>query len=327
MTIFSEIYGAYFRIAAKLMKSASLTENDINNTIQTEGFRDSVLFLPQKLIPQKDASDWRLFRRNSDGTITPVTKKHPKSVITNLQRMWLKSKLSDPKIRLFLDDEIISALEVSLKDVKPLYLPSYFRYTDRFSDGDDYNSEIYRNNFRKVLNAVKSGEILEIAFTSGHGQRIRRRFLPLKIEYSPKNDKFRVYCQLIKYGKISDSGIINIGRIEEVNGTGHFCTIPVNMDKYFAERKCTEPVIVRVTTERNAVERFFMEFAPYEKQSERDLVSGNCTVKLWYDRQDETELLIRLLSFGPVIEILGPPDFRQKVSERVMKQNELLFKE
>ena len=327
MTIFSELYGAYFRIAAKLMKYASLTESDINSTIHNEGFRDSVLFLPQKLIPQKDTSDWGLFRRNSDGTIAPVTKKRPKSVITNLQKMWLKAKLSDPKIRLFLDDEVLSALKARLKDVKPLYLPSHFRYTDRFSDGDDYNSEVYRKNFRKVLDAVKSGEILEIAFTSGHGQRIRRKFLPLKIEYSAKNDKFRVYCQLIKYGKISDSGIINIGRIEEISGTGHFCTIPVNMNKYFAERKCTEPVTVRVTTERNAVERFFMEFAPYEKHSERDLTSGNCTVKLWYDKQDETELLIRLLSFGPVIEILGPPDFRQKVSERVMKQNELLIEE
>lgn len=326
MTIFSEIYGTYFRIAAKLMRSAGLTENDINNTIQNEGFRDSVLFLPQKLIPQRDNSDWRLFRKNSDGTIAPVIKKHPKSIITNLQKMWLKSKLSDPKIRLFLDDEALSSLEARLMDVKPLYLPSHFRYTDRFSDGDDYNSEVYRINFRKILNAVKTGEILEIAFTSGHGQRIRKRFLPLKIEYSAKNDKFRVYCQLIKAGRISDSGIINIGRIEEVIRTGHFCTIPVNMDKYFAERKCAEPVTVRVTTERNAVERFFMEFAPYEKQSERDLVSGNCTVKLWYDKQDETELLIRLLSFGPVIEILGPPDFRHKAAERVMKQNELLFK-
>ncbi len=211
--------------------------------------------------------------------------------------------------------------------MKPLYQTAHFRYTDRFSDGDDYTSEVYRENFRKILSAVKSQEILEISFTSGHGQRIRRKFLPLKIEYSPKNDKFRVYCQLIKYGKISDSGIINIGRIQEINGTEHFCTIPVNMDKYFAERKCTEPVTVRVTTERNAVERFFMEFAPYEKHSERDLVTGSCIVRLWYDRQDETELLIRLLSFGPVIEILGPPDFRKKVTERVMKQAELLFEE
>ena len=82
--------------------------------------------------------------------------------------------------------------------------------------------------------------------------------------------------------------------------------------------------MIRVTTERNAVERFFMEFASYEKRAERDLETGNCTVKLWYDKQDETELLIRLLSFGPVIEILGPADFRRQAAERVKRQWEMI---
>ena len=87
--------------------------------------------------------------------------------------------------------------------------------------------------------------------------------------------------------------------------------------------KVRRPVTVRVTTERNTVERFFMEFAPYEKQSERDLTTGECIVKIWYDNQDESELLIRLLAFGPTIEILSPSDFRQKAAERVFRQFEL----
>ena len=66
-----------------------------------------------------------------------------------------------------------------------------------------------------------------------------------------------------------------------------------------------------------------MEFAPYEKQSERDLTTGECIVKIWYDNQDETELLIRLLAFGPTIEILSPSDFRQKAAERVLNQFEI----
>ncbi len=305
------------------MKKEKLSDNEIINVVNNEGFRDSILFLPQKLIPQKDNSDWGLFKRNIDGTLSPVIKNKPVSTMTTLQKMWLKSKLSDPKIRLFLNNDTISALEKRLNDIKPLYNSSYFRYTDRFSDGDDYSNEIYRRNFRMILNGIKSREILEIAFTSGHGQRIRRKFLPIKIEYSPKNDKFRVYSQLIKCGRVHDSGIINMGRIEEVRQTGQFCTIPVNISKYLNKRKCSEPITVRVTTERNTVERFFMEFAPYEKQSERDLSTGECIVKIWYDKQDETELLIRLLSFGPTIEILSPFDFRQKAAERVFRQFEL----
>lgn len=323
MNIFSEIYGSYFRITAKLMKKEQLSDNEIINVVNNEGFRDSILFLPQKLIPQKDNSDWGLFKRNADDTLSPVIKNKPVSPMTTLQKMWLKSKLSDPKIRLFLCDDTISALEKRLSDIKPLYNSSYFRYTDRFSDGDDYSDELYRKNFQAILNGVKAQEILEITFTSGHGQRINRKFLPIKIEYSPKNNKFRVYSMLIKCGRIHSSGVINIGRIEKVRQTGQFCTIPVNIPKHLTKRKCSEPVTVRVTTERNSVERFFMEFAPYEKQSERDLTTGECIVKIWYDKQDETELLIRLLAFGPTIEILAPSDFRQKAAERVFRQFEL----
>ena len=48
-------------------------------------------------------------------------------------------------------------------------------------------------------------------------------------------------------------------------------------------------------------------------------------MQLWYDKQDETELLIQLLSFGPVLEILGPPAFRAQAAERVARQYALLF--
>jgi predicted DNA-binding transcriptional regulator YafY len=66
-----------------------------------------------------------------------------------------------------------------------------------------------------------------------------------------------------------------------------------------------------------------MEFAPYEKQSERNFTTGECIVKIWYDKQDETELLIRLLSFGPTLEILAPSEFRQKAAERIFRQFEM----
>ena len=67
-----------------------------------------------------------------------------------------------------------------------------------------------------------------------------------------------------------------------------------------------------------------MEFAPYEKRAEFDLISRKCTIKLWYDYQEETELLIRLLGFGSVLEIVSPPDFRRKARERITRQYQLL---
>lgn len=329
MNIFSEIYGAYYRAAAKIMEREKISAEEINNIISGEAFRDSMLFLQPKIIPQKDGSDWGLLRKNDDGSFSPVIKNKPVKIITDIQKMWLKAKLYDPKFRLFLADDTLAALEKRLENIKPLYRPEHFRFPDIFSDGDDFSDENYRHNFRTILAAAKSREILEIKFTSGHGQNIHGYFLPLKIEYSRKNDKFRAYVFAwhgADYrGRSRGSGKINIGRIEEIIPTGEIYRRKVSMDWYFNSRKCREPVTVFVSTQRNAVERFMMEFAAYEKRTERDTETGCCTVKIWYDSQDETELLIRLLSFGPTIRILGPAPFKRQAVQRVKRQYELIY--
>lgn len=324
MTLFSEIYGLYFRIASEIISKKSVCESEINENISRMGFRDSMLFLPQKLIPQKDGSDWGLLRRMPDGSLKPVTQNPPIHILSTIQKMWLKAKLSDPKIGLFLTDKEIKILEQRLTEEKPLYREQHFRYTDMFSDGDDFSDSRYRNFFKMILNAVKTRELLEISFTSGHGKRICGKFIPIKIEYSQKNDKFRVHCYPFKNGRIGGGGTINIGRIDEIKPCGkHIKRIP-SPERFFEKRRCSEPVTVRVTGERNGVERFMNEFAAYEKRTERNLETGEITVKLFYDIQDETELLIRLLGFGPVLEIISPDRFRQQAVKRIEKQYENL---
>ena len=323
MNIFSEIYGTYFRIAAKLLENEVTDEKTVRENVLRNGFRDSVLFLPQKLIP--GAEDWGLFRRASDNTFRRITKKAPLKVLTKLQKMWLKAKLSDPRIRLFLEEDTIAGLEKELSDIKPLYRHDHFRLTDRHADHDNYSDEKYISNFRAALDAVKNRRIVDISFMSGHGKRVSGRFVMLKIEFSPKNGKFRAYCYRLSKDKIRNSGLINIGRIYEINDTGRVFRTPVYMDDYFRSRKCSTPAVIRVTDERNGVERFMLEFAPYEKHTVRDLETGQYTVEMWYDEQDETELLIMLLSFGPVIEILGPEKLRKQAKERLMRQYELLY--
>ena len=62
----------------------------------------------------------------------------------------------------------------------------------------------------------------------------------------------------------------------------------------------------------------------FQKHTVRNLETGQYNVELWYDQQDETELLIQLLSFGPVIEILGPEHLREQAKQRIKRQAEIL---
>ena len=322
MAVFSEIYGAYYRIAARAMREKTVTDDEVYELIRLLGFRDSALFLPQKLLPQNDGSDWGLLRRNADGSLSRITENPPPAVLTLLQKRWLKSKLADPRFRLFFDDETLRRLEERLADIKPLYRLEHFRYFDKFTDGDDYADSLYRENFRVILSAIKSRELLKIAYTSGHDKRICFTCLPLNIEYSEKNDKLRVLARKHRNGRISSGGVINIGRIDAIERTGRFFTGDINAPF----TKPRNSVTVYVASERNAVERFLMAFASYEKRADRDLENGGCVVTLHYDKSDETELLIRLLSFGAAVEILSPGELRRQAAKRVARQSELTFK-
>lgn len=323
INIFSELYGAYYRTAAKILARDEITESDIYNTISEEAFSDSALFIPQKLVPKNGSSDWGLLSSKDGKSFVSVLTNKPRNIITELQKRWLKAQLSDPKFRLFLAEGTAEKLDKRLENIKPLFDISMFRSTDVFSDGDPYTDENYIRNFRTIVNAIEAKEVLDIEFLSGRSDRKHGHFLPLKLEYSRKNDKFRIYCAAYRDHHWSN-GLINLGRVISVRNTKHKAEYETDMTEYFSQRKCAEPVTVEVTPERNGVERFMMEFATYEKYTERDLETGICTVKLWYDKADETELLIRLLSFGPVIEIKSPQSFRKLAAERIYKQNELI---
>lgn len=323
MELFSEIYGAYFHTVETLLSRAGMSDKELQMIIAEEAFRDSLLFLPQKLRPESP-ENWGFLRRKPDGSLSRTTKHEPPKFLTLLQKRWLRAKLCDPKMRLFLSDEALAALERYLGDIQPLYPAGIFRYFDIFTDGDPYGRAQYRQDFRTVLSAIHSSEVLDVRYISGRGKQLHGYFLPLRLEYSMKNDKFRAYCCRIGRNGIAGHGILNIGRITQIRSTGRTFRRDGMLEEVFQQRRCMEPVQVEVTSERNGIERFLMEFASFEKFTLRNEERGTCMVWLWFDTQDETELLIRLLGFGPVLEILGPPQFRAQAAERVARQFSLL---
>ena len=325
MTIFHEIYGVYYRIVRHLLGKKRLTDAEVSAEIRREGFRESALFLGKKLLPgkrcpQETFTDWDLLRRNEDGTLSPVTRHEPPVPLTLLQKRWLRTKLDDPRMGLFLSQEECTALREQLSGIEPLYTPEMLRYTDQFMDGDPFGDAKYQKHFREILTAVREQSILDVSYRSGHGNALRLKVVPFRIEYSEKNDKFRVYCLVPHSRSRRKTMLLNPGRILSLYRTSERFAGEIRPEKYFAELRCQEPVTVRVIPERNATERFLMEFASYEKRVERDTETGCITVQLWYDKQDETELLIQLLGFGPVLEILSPPDLRARAAERIRRQ-------
>jgi predicted DNA-binding transcriptional regulator YafY len=62
-----------------------------------------------------------------------------------------------------------------------------------------------------------------------------------------------------------------------------------------------------------------LHFAHFEKQAQR-LGDDQYLLHLKYDKDDETEMVIRVLSFGPCVKVLEPQHFAELIRERLITQ-------
>jgi predicted DNA-binding transcriptional regulator YafY len=137
----------------------------------------------------------------------------------------------------------------------------------------------------------------------------------VRLEYSEKDDKFRVVTA--GWRAVST---VNLAKIKN-------CVRYTGEKPSFGHEKETvyDTVTVKLRDERNALERFMLHFAHFEKQAEK-LDRQNYLVRIKYDHSDQPELVIRILSFGPLVEVVGSEEFRGAVIEKLRKQKNLGLK-
>ena len=62
-----------------------------------------------------------------------------------------------------------------------------------------------------------------------------------------------------------------------------------------------------------------LHFAHFEKTAER-CDEKRYRMHIHFDAEDETEMLIRVLSFGPFVKVTSPESFVERVRERLILQ-------
>lgn len=296
--IFSELYSAYYNTVASILSAVmdgERSEKDLQKIVTERAFGESVL----TIMPALKSGKWQLVR--SDMT-TPLSHK-PTMPLTVIQKRWLKAISLDPRVKLF-------GVEFpELDGVEPLFTPDDYYIYDKYGDGDPFEDEEYIRQFRIVLEAIRKGSQIKFEMTDRKGRAMFARCRPVRLEYSEKDDKFRV----ITVGRRSLS-TVNLAKIR-------FCAHDMSGKQVVGEERAViyDTITVKIFDERNALERFMLHFAHFEKQAEK-LDEKHYLVKIKYARDDESEMVIRILSFGPRAEVLEPQSFRDLIVEKLKKQ-------
>jgi len=320
MELFTEIYNCYYQIVSEICTAAQdkpISEKDMLALAARFGFEESGYMIVPKLI-----NNWNLLAETEEGYLSKMD--NPTHIpLTTLQKSWLKAILGDKHIKLFLEESQIEVLDAYLKDIEPLFLPEFFHYYDRFSDGDDCDSLTYVSHFRILVGAIREKRYVTIRFHSRRDDEICHTYLPCRLEYSAKNDKFRLLAVLEKKNGRNKIETINLSRIETLAVTDRVCSESIDLQKALQASYYKEPVKLLITTKRNTLERTMLHFANYEKQT-RKIDDSTYECEIFYNSMMETELLIEILSFGPTVKVLEPDDFLSKIKQRIHRQQELL---
>ena len=303
--IFSELYSAYYNAVAEIISGiidGVRDPKELQRIVTEKAFGESVM----TILPALKSEEWHLVK--SDMT-TPLRHK-PTMPLTTLERRWLKAISLDPRIRLF-DAEL-----PELSDVEPLFTPEDYYIYDKYSDGDPYESEEYIKTFRTILKAIKEGKQIKFLMDKRDGRQIYVRCLPGHLEYSEKDDKFRLITSGARY-----VGTVNLSKI-------HSCGIyygDQELPKKQSRPTVYDTVTLKITDDRNALERVMMHFAHFEKRAEK-LDSKTYLLNIKYDKSDEAEMVIRILSFGPMVQVVDPEPFIELIRERLRRQMRLGLK-
>ena len=106
---------------------------------------------------------------------------------------------------------------------------------------------------------------------------------------------------------------INIARITE-------CSIYNGETKLQSRSPETDYryITLKVSQERNTLERCLLHFAHFEKRAERN--DDYYLLHIKYDKDDEPEMVIRVLSFGPTVEVLESESFKKLIIDKLTGQ-------
>ena len=317
MELFSEIYSAYYHVVNRILRRAKggITEKEMIRQVEEDAYGESSLFI----VPKLTGGQWDLLTKK-EGTYYSDKVDAVSGNLTTLQLSYIKSLLGDERLGLFLNYEERVEVQDLLEEYPALFDCKDFRYYDQFLDGDDYTEEGYREKFSILMRAIKEKKLVRIRYRE---QKSGDVYLPVNLEYSSKNNKFRLAAVQMIHGKGKVSKYLLVNRMEQVELLDE---VYENDDgeELFGSRIKREWVEFEIYNERNALERCTLHFSNYEKHIEY-VKERDCWIcRMYYDWNDQMEILVSLLSFGPVIKVLGPVEFVEMVKIRLYRQRKVM---
>lgn len=313
--MYHELYGKYYQIIHNLLNEGPKTEQEIEDYIRKYGFEESFLYLNADML----VNSYHLFEKKGDLYYPVVKHKLPK-VYTREQIAWVRLMLNDDKTRFFLSNEKINEYKVKFRS-RPLYDVSKYLYQYQDKDKDEAEGKnIYV--YHRIINAIRDNLNMQIVYVTNRDHFTKKIVAPYKFEYSMQDQKIRLLAiEYNKKGKPIRLIHIRLSSIKHIDYVDR--EEAVDFEHFLNMELLAEPLILEVYPELNGIERVFIELSNYKRESVFDKEKQCAIMKVYYEKSDELDLVIKMLSFGKIVKIISDGFIKDEVLRRLNMQRKL----
>ena len=172
------------------------------------------------------------------------------------------------------------------------------KYFDRFHFPKT-RSENEASVLATLLEGIYDQKTVQIKYRTMKRRVMIGEFRPIVLEFSKRNNRFQGFLQDCKSDRIYT---LNVDRIESATETDASFDYSATEQAFAAFRENnTTMVEIEFFDSRNIADRILTEFSPWKKRCSFDTETGLYKLTVFYQKQDEIDLVIRLLGYGATI--------------------------
>lgn len=312
--LFNPLYSTYYLAIRNILetyitdKKQPLSNETITKLIENSAYIEAPGELRDLIFNKSETKT--IFTDSQNGVSSPIN--HiPDFPLTTIELRFLASIIQDKRVKMFISPELIDELQETLKDVKPLWEPDNIKYFDQNKDGDDFDDKNYIILFQTILNAINHKKFIHLIYGRNNNSDI---FTPKHLDYSQKDNAFRVFVKELRYP-------INLENIKAIE-------ITEKKPKKTEDSTVYETLKVEIfddTSRKYHFNRAIRMFSYFKKTCKKAEKENTYELTVNYDKSDESEIIIKILMFGPNMKVLEPKDVINSIERRINYQVKLFY--
>jgi len=334
MELFHEYKNKYFHLIFRILNLSKdgLDRDEIIKLIEQEEYDEKVIgkdfktFEGMLLNEYESLDNLNLLeeRESKFYSILNNEKSIPLKVrFSKLEKTWINGMIKEPVVQALLGKEILEKLEKALEDVTEGN-NDIIEFTNKVKSDFEYNLKKFKEDFYIILEGIINEKVIIYTNIDKNGNEYKNQLaLPIRIEYSLKDDKFRASLYSLKEER---SIMVNLQTLKDVKIAEKDIEISENINleinredvlKKLKEKKYSEtPITIELEDIRGAMERCFMSFSSFERSS-RAISENKYEIDIYYYTFEEADVIRKIMSLGPYVKVKSPERVKEIIVEKI----------